>query len=946
MTSDPREGRAVEEVAHALDRSGELDEEELRRRLGELGGPADELVRAAARYRELLDPSPAPFSGPPSIRPGDRFGDFEVVDFIGRGAVGEVFLARQTSLGGRRVALKILREGSRSARGRRRFEYEALVLADLHHPNLAEIYCVGEDGGHPFLAMQLVEGPTLREVIAGNGEEGRERIPLRRRVSWIAEVADALAAVHRLELVHRDVKPGNILVEGEKLGDSRAVLVDFGLVRSGSDPEAGGDSLRSATFAYASPEQLLGLEVGAASDVFSLGVTMHDLIVECGPEQRKPASLGLSAPVNLDLDLAAILERATDPEQAWRYPDAGAMAEDLHRWLSGSSVSARRPPLLERLRRGVRDNAHRLLRLGAIVAVLALLILSSAAAVRWTRDRDEARQAERALAVGDVGRFAEHAGRVLPLWWGSLCNDPLALRAMQDLDDERSNAAKLVRHLRAGDALGAQWHAARCVRVNGPLEEPLAVRFLEGELCDLARAGSVSRSRGSRSKTLLLLMRVLFERPPASDEEYEAWKGVRPILRDLLADSAIGLRDNRLMAASALAGCGELADAEQLLEWALASPPMSEERRLGTSCVERIVRRLQRTGRSSELHFDRLWSTINTDLQSLLNSWPWVGDGPRPDPGGGDIVALAGAVAFAERMATGRTTLDDRLPELREGLVGDSVLTRTGLFELVSAAGDEARARELLQLPMSGDRETAGRVGRAQGACGVPGSPEGQCEEWIKIGTGIEAERRKELAMAFMEGVIIGRERRAGIAHEEAPDADSLLGAGPEPLPERELPCVEADISLDEEGTIASWRFDREQVTLSGLATAVRVRGAEHQEDEHGGRVLICRRFGASELHLSWNNAGGETGDLELELSHLSASRCTLPFTGDVQLEVELDGVLQNVLRVEDKSYVNDRVAIPASRVTPGSHEITLRLNEWTTTTYRLTSARLVRSRQ
>jgi serine/threonine protein kinase len=857
MTSNSSEDLAIEEIARALDRGEELDGEELRGRLGELGGSADELVRAAERYRELFGPSRTVSSKVPSIRTGECFGDFEVVDFIGRGAVGEVYLARQTSLGGRRVALKILREGSRGPHGRRGFEREAMVLADLHHPNLAEIYGIGEERGHPFLAMQLVEGPTLRAVIAEAEEEG-SRVSLRRRVRWIAEVADALAAVHRLGLVHRDVKPANILIEGVKESDeSHAVLVDFGLVRSGEDMEVGRDSLRSATFAYASPEQLLGLEVGSASDVFSLGVTMHDLIVTFGPEQRDLASLGLQAPEDLDPDLAAILERACDPEQAWRYPDAGAMAEDLRHWLAGESVSARRPSLLERLSRTARENAHHLLRWGVIASLSLFLITLASAVVRWNWDRDEARLAELALADGEVGLFAEHAERTLPPWRGSLYTDPVTLRAVRDLDDERSTTAQLVRHLKAGDTEGAQWHAARQLRVNGPLEERVALRFLEGKLQNLVERESGRRSRGSRSRVLLLLMRVMFERPPRSEEESEAWAGVRRISRSMLAESVTGVRDNHLMAASVLAGCAEPTDVELLLDWAIRFPLGSEEHRLGTFCVERVVRRLQLGGRAGELAFDRLWPKIDTGLDALLSAWPWEGGGERTTPPPNAFLAVAVAFGYAERMESGRTALHDRLPLLQQGLIGNGKLCRSGVFALVGAAGSEALAEELMELSMSGDLETPWRSGRAIGASGVPGTPEALRERWTRCGDATEL--RERLGDAFEAGVTIGRERSEGIAGEEVPDADSLLGAAPEQLPAVELICVDKGPLPEGGAVVASWNFHGEEETLSGLATGVHLRGAEHRGSELGGYAEVCYRFGASEVQLSWEiPLGGE----------------------------------------------------------------------------------------
>ena len=204
------------------------------------------LVRSQRRYRALqrrLQGCP-----PPLLRQGDRVGDFLVESFIARGGMGEVYRARQVSLDGRLVALKVIAASEVSDRDRARFEREARVAASVHHCNLVEVYGYGNEPeqGMLFYAMRLVEGPTMKQMLeeavrAGAAPAGDMR---RAIVARFREVTSALAALHERGLIHRDVKPSNIVLEGSTDGpalEQPAVLVDFGLARSvESEPEMSG----------------------------------------------------------------------------------------------------------------------------------------------------------------------------------------------------------------------------------------------------------------------------------------------------------------------------------------------------------------------------------------------------------------------------------------------------------------------------------------------------------------------------------------------------------------------------------------------------------------------------------------------------------------------------------------------------------------------------------
>ena len=179
---------------------------------------------------------------------GRRVGEFLLIERLGGGAMGDVHRAEQTSLG-RHVALKLLRaELTDSPTARVRIEREARSLAQLDHPHIVRVFGFGEEQGLRYLAMELVEGDSLKERL--EGAAGR---PQAQEVTrWCAQLARGLAAVHRAGLLHRDVKPSNVRITPE----GRPVLVDFGLVRAGSSSELSraGEFLGSPT--YASPEQV------------------------------------------------------------------------------------------------------------------------------------------------------------------------------------------------------------------------------------------------------------------------------------------------------------------------------------------------------------------------------------------------------------------------------------------------------------------------------------------------------------------------------------------------------------------------------------------------------------------------------------------------------------------------------------------------------------------
>ncbi|MBX3465194.1 MAG: serine/threonine protein kinase [Planctomycetes bacterium] len=310
---------------------------------------------------------------------------------LGQGGMGTVYRARQTTLGNRTVALKVLPRGlaDRDPRSVERFRREASLAAAIHHPNLAEVYGFEAAGDTLCFAMRLVEGPTLHDVLVqfARRHDGPVRSTsteyVRRCVLLGRALADALAEIHARGLVHRDVKPSNVLLEHGG-GDpeaallARPVLVDFGLLRPAGDATLTGTRTLLGTPAYASHDSLLGRDLDPRADVFSLAATLHDLLTSTSPETRAPATAGLPDvrainPV-VDRRLGAVLAMALQDRKELRYEHGGALRDELDRWLRGESLRAAPTRALGRLRLWARRNPARAARSAALALVPALLL--------------------------------------------------------------------------------------------------------------------------------------------------------------------------------------------------------------------------------------------------------------------------------------------------------------------------------------------------------------------------------------------------------------------------------------------------------------------------------------------------------------------------------------------------------------------------------------------
>lgn len=327
----------------------------------------DDAGEATSARPESVTQSDAPLPEP--------FDDYEPAAEIGRGGMGVVYRARQTSLD-RQVALKmILRGALASPEDVARFRAEAEAAARLNHPNIVQVFEVGEHLGQPYFSMQIVEGTTLSRKIADGP------LPSREAARLLIPVCRGVAEAHRNGVLHRDLKPSNILIDE----DDRPFVTDFGLAKriapTGQLRDDGAatdvETLTNSgaiigTPSYMAPEQAAGQrgQIGEASDVYSLGAILYATLTGRPPfqaaspvdtilmvlEQEPVPPRVLNPGADSDLEMIAMkcLQKPTD----LRYQDAAALADDLEAWLNHEPISARSSQFTDVLSRAFRETHH------------------------------------------------------------------------------------------------------------------------------------------------------------------------------------------------------------------------------------------------------------------------------------------------------------------------------------------------------------------------------------------------------------------------------------------------------------------------------------------------------------------------------------------------------------------------------------------------------------
>ncbi|WP_349998613.1 protein kinase domain-containing protein [Stenotrophomonas lacuserhaii] len=421
------------ELSSWLDQLLELDEDGRLQRLRQVAGRdpglAAELEKMLAHERDSEQFMAQPvFSAPGSSRGGTRIGPYRLLQLLGEGGMGEVWLAeRCDGMYERKVALKLLRSGLAEPGLHARFARERQILARLQHPHLAQLHNAGIDPqGHPYFALDYVQGEPITEYCQ------RRMLPLEERLRLMLQVCSVVAHAHANLVVHRDLKPSNILV-----ADGGVKLLDFGIAQL-LDPEgvaavAAPGEPRAFTLHYAAPEQVRGDPLSTRTDVYSLGVVIYEVVTGHKPYRLRrhsdsewersilevqplPASrrllqgeAGMSVPaaarrlarrVRGDLDLLLGKAMAKDPQQ--RYGSVDALAEDLRRFLDGRPLRAHPPGTGYRLRKYLRR--HRWGVTGASLALSALLAVSTMAVWQARQARQETARAQ-AMQDFNIGLF-------------------------------------------------------------------------------------------------------------------------------------------------------------------------------------------------------------------------------------------------------------------------------------------------------------------------------------------------------------------------------------------------------------------------------------------------------------------------------------------------------------------------------------------------------------
>ncbi len=336
-----------------------------------------------------------PSGGAPGVafvNPLPNWERFAIVECLGEGAMGRVYRAVDRRLQ-RTVAVKFMR--SDDPEQAERFQREARAQARIEHDHVCRIYEVGEIEGKAYIAMQLIEGRSLKNLAPELGLEQKVRL--------VEQVARAAQAAHSMGVIHRDLKPGNIMVEEEAGGALHAYVLDFGIAR---EVEAPGMTMAGSTVgtpAFMAPEQIRGepAAIDRRADVYAIGATLYHLIAGRQPFsgttrmatmlqvlEVDPPPLRRLAP-EIPRDLEMIVAQCMEKEPHRRYASARALADDLHRFLDGEPVAARRAGPFYRLGKQVRK--HRAVAAVVAAAVATVLVLSSA--LVWQNLQNRRRQA-------------------------------------------------------------------------------------------------------------------------------------------------------------------------------------------------------------------------------------------------------------------------------------------------------------------------------------------------------------------------------------------------------------------------------------------------------------------------------------------------------------------------------------------------------------------------
>ena len=384
-------------------------------------------------------------SGGSKLATTSVIGDYEIVREIGRGGMGVVYEAVQRSLN-RSVALKVLPALLHSLRPEsgERFKAEAAAAARLQHPNIVPIYDYGQEQDCHYYAMELIRGQSLGELVKEHAEAPDDAGPYpanqgsdyyRRVAGWMADVADALHFAHDAGVIHRDIKPNNLIL----CETGRVMVSDFGLAKDMTQEAATRSGQLMGTWRYMSPEQVRdgGANVDQRTDIYSLGATLYELLtfqsaIPGGHEhemiqkvlEHEPTSPRKIIP-RIPNDLEVICLRAMAKDVGARYPTAAELSADLRRFLNDEPIRARRTELHVRLGKYVRRHRYSV----AVILVgvfVTTSIISTAAYLDLARERAELSGYFAGVLVTTAKNHldAGHYNQAIQVYSNALAHDP------------------------------------------------------------------------------------------------------------------------------------------------------------------------------------------------------------------------------------------------------------------------------------------------------------------------------------------------------------------------------------------------------------------------------------------------------------------------------------------------------------------------------------------
>jgi serine/threonine protein kinase len=343
-------------------------------------------IHKRQRVQALLElPTQAEDPASPSLPAIPAVAGYDVLEVLGSGGMGVVYKARQRGLG-RTVAVKMILSGAGAGpKEVARFRVEAEAVARLHHPNIVQIYQVGEHDGRPYLALEYVGGGSLAGTLDGTP------LSARRAAELVVALARAVQHAHERGIVHRDLKPANVLLTE----DGTPKVADFGLAKRLGDEGQTQTGVVVGSPCYMAPEQAAGhREVGPPTDVYALGAILYECLTGRPPfrgesiletleqvRDREPVAPRTLQP-KVPRDLEVICLKCLEKLPAHRYATAGALADDLGRFLQGEPISARSATLLDQVARaltrtGIDVRFREMSRLIFCLAPLPLLVTSS-----------------------------------------------------------------------------------------------------------------------------------------------------------------------------------------------------------------------------------------------------------------------------------------------------------------------------------------------------------------------------------------------------------------------------------------------------------------------------------------------------------------------------------------------------------------------------------------